>query len=88
MGPGVRTAATGGGGGGGGVLNKEASRPLVLPLIEELSPSLSEIEPGREMVVSAVDVRRIILPMRADHRGLELGLGLAIGRLETFSDGM
>lgn len=63
-------------GGGGGGLSVEASRPLVLPLVlplrEALSASLSEeTEDGRE-IVRTEEVRRMTLPMRADHRGLGL----------------
>lgn len=72
MGLGVLTT-----GGGGGGLSVEASRPLVLPLRDALSVSLSEeMEDGRE-IVSTEDVRRITLPIRADHRGLALGLLIA-----------
>jgi hypothetical protein len=67
-------------GGGGGEVSVEASRPLELPLRDVLSMSLSEeMEPGREMV-STEDVRRITLPIRADHFGLVLGLVIAGNR--------
>ena len=50
-----------------------AGPPVLLP-IDMLSVSLSEaMETGRE-IVSTEEVRRMILPMRADHFGLVLEL--------------
>lgn len=62
-------------GGRGGELRVEPARALVLLLTDELSVSLSEAaDPGRE-IVRTEEVRRMTLPMRADHFGL-LGLEL------------
>jgi hypothetical protein len=73
MGLGVTT------GGRGGELRLEFARALVLLLRDELSVSLSEAaEVGRE-IVSTEEVRRMTLPMRADHFGL-LGLVLLMVR--------
>ena len=47
------------------------ARPLVLPVIDELS-----MEAGRE-IVNTEEVRRMTLPMRADHPGLGLELPMA-----------
>lgn len=64
-------------GGRGGELSREPARPLVLLLRDELSVSLSEAaEAGREMVRTE-EVRRMTLPMRADHFGLGLELLMA-----------
>lgn len=53
----------------GGGLSVEAWRPLLLPLRDALSASLSEeMGDGREKV-STEAVQRTTLPMRADHRG-------------------
>jgi hypothetical protein len=52
----------------------EPARPLVLPLRDEMSEFLSEeTEAGRE-IVSAEDVRRMMLPLLADPIGLGLEL--------------
>ena len=57
-----------------GELSVEGSRPLVLLLRDALSVSLSEaVEDGRE-IVRTEEVRRMTLPMRADHLGLGLEL--------------
>ena len=83
---GLGEVTTGGGGGGGelGVgFSEEDSRllvmlaidprRLVLSLRDVVSVSLLEAgEAGRGTVKT--EARRIILPMRADHRGLGLGL--------------
>ena len=72
MGLGVMTAGI------GGELNAEFARALVLLAREELSVSLSEAaEVGRE-IVSTEEVRRMTLPMRADHFGLGLVLLMAV----------
>ena len=70
-------------GGTGRDFSAEDSRPLVLPLKDELSVSLSEeMKSGRE-TVSPEEVRRITLPMRAVHRGL--GLELITGKKILFT---
>ena len=71
MGLGVTTGGT------GGELSVEFARALVLLLRDALSVSLSEAaEVGRE-IVSTEEVRRMTLPMRADHFGLGLELLMA-----------
>ena len=63
--------------GRGGELSIEPARPLVLLVRDELSVSLSEAaEAGRE-IVSTEEVRRMTLPMRADHFGLGLEVLMA-----------
>ena len=64
-------------GGTGGELSVEFARALVLLIRDLLSVSLSEAaEVGRE-VVSTEEVRRMTLPIRADHFGLGLTLLMA-----------
>ena len=72
MGLGVTTA------GRGGEPSAEFARALVLLVRDELSVSLSEAaEAGRE-IVSTEEVRRMTLPMRAEHFGLGLELLMTV----------